>query len=67
VTDHSRYSDTKESFTFARSVSFSRIERRDPAILDCAEDVDHLRTVRHRRLILAAHVLDAKAHGRDFE
>src|SRR5207302_2412486 len=62
-----RYAFTENPFAFKRPISLSRIEKRDAVIVGCPNDIDHLRAVRHGRLILAAHVLDAKTHCRDFE
>ena|SRR5829696_6519545 len=50
---------TQDTLAFERSVSFSCIKERYTAIIGGADDVDHLRTVRNGRFILAAHILDA--------
>jgi hypothetical protein len=52
---------------FMRAVGFGRVEERDTTIEGGPDDVDHLRAVRHRRLILAADVLNAEADARDFQ
>src|ERR1700722_6151444 len=62
-----RYAFTENPFAFERAISLSRIEKRHAVVVGCPDDIDHLRTVRHGRLILAAHVLDAEAHRRGFE
>ena len=43
-----------------RPVGLGRVEEGDAPVEGRPDDVDHLRPVRHRRLVLAAHVLDAQ-------
>src|SRR6185369_3842205 len=51
---------TQDTLAFERSISLSGVKEGYAAIIGGADDVDHLRTVRNGRLILAAHVLDAE-------
>src|SRR5579863_2861460 len=58
---------TEDSFAFEGPISLSRIKKRHAMVIGRADDIDHLRAVRHERFITAAHILDAQTHARYLE
>ena len=49
------------------AVSLGGVEERDATVEGCPDDVEHLGPAGDRRLVGAAHVLDAEADARDFQ
>ena len=58
---------TEDSFAFQRPISLSRIKKRHAMVIGRADDVDHLRAVRHGRFVFAAHVLHSEPDAGNFQ
>jgi hypothetical protein len=57
----------EDALALVRPVRLGTVEEGDAPIVRGAEDVDHVRAVRHRRLIATVHVLHADPDARDLE
>jgi hypothetical protein len=58
---------TEDALDLERAVRLCRVEKGDATVERRTDNGDHLRAVRHRRFILAAHVLDAEPNAGDLE